>query len=381
MSAAGAPAAGGVPAGRLGLALVLHINRQTEKLGLPPLEILKRMSPDRRLSLFQSVVMEALQIDHVPQLRQDSGKRAALVSLVSLRQQSKRPLTEMRWPCLVGCCGHDMLTWHVRLGMRLASREAAYFATFHFIAVAAARPTETNLSQLNKRSNHLAPAEPFQQLDLAERRRKRELAEMTAAAAKQGTSAQVIESNLAKLQQLVPGLQPNLDQMKASDWASILKDVDSVVELVIALKTAYPKVDVGRLLQRTPKLLTKPLEQVQADAQQVRALLSGVEDVDAIIDAVPYLLDPKELRQSLANLQRWFPNQDPYEVLQKNPTMLVNIEEADLEADPLYETTKQAPTFRHPLATSVIECYRQDMLTWQRPMVLSLPEYKNITCH
>ena len=84
MSAAGAPAAGGVPAGRLGLALVLHINRQTEKLGLPPLEILKRMSPDRRLSLFQSVVMEALQIDHVPQLRQDSGKRAALVSLVSL---------------------------------------------------------------------------------------------------------------------------------------------------------------------------------------------------------------------------------------------------------------------------------------------------------
>jgi hypothetical protein len=33
--------------------------------------------------------------------------------------------------------------------------------------------------------------EPFQQLDLAERRRKRELAEMTAAAAKQGTSAEV----------------------------------------------------------------------------------------------------------------------------------------------------------------------------------------------
>jgi hypothetical protein len=29
---------------------------------------------------------------------------------------------------------------------------------------------------------------------------------------------QVIESNLAKLQQLVPGLQPNLDQMKASEW-------------------------------------------------------------------------------------------------------------------------------------------------------------------
>jgi hypothetical protein len=44
---------------------------------------------------------------------------------------------------------------------------------------------------------------------------------------------------------------------------------------------------------------------------QVKALLSKVEDVDAIIDAVPYLMNPKELQQSLANLARWFPNQDP----------------------------------------------------------------------
>jgi hypothetical protein len=31
------------------------------------------------------------------------------------------------------------------------------------------------------------------------------------------------------------------------------------------------QVDIGRLLQRTPKLLMKPLEQLQADAQQVTA--------------------------------------------------------------------------------------------------------------
>jgi hypothetical protein len=43
----------------------------------------------------------------------------------------------------------------------------------------------------------------------------------------------------------------------------------------------------------------------------VKALLSKVDDVDAIIDAVPYLMNPKELQQSLANLARWFPNQDP----------------------------------------------------------------------
>jgi hypothetical protein len=31
-------------------------------------------------------------------------------------------------------------------------------------------------------------------------------------------------------------------------------------------------VDIGKLLQRTPKLLMKPLEQVQADAQQVMVM-------------------------------------------------------------------------------------------------------------
>jgi hypothetical protein len=43
--------------------------------------------------------------------------------------------------------------------------------------------------------------EPFQQLDLAEQRRKRELAEMTAAAAKQGTSAEVSWQRLQQQKQ------------------------------------------------------------------------------------------------------------------------------------------------------------------------------------
>jgi hypothetical protein len=65
-------------------------------------------------------------------------------------------------------------------------------------------------------------------------------------------------------------------------------------------------------------------------------MLSKVEDIDAIMEAVPYLLDPQQLAQSLANLKKWFPNQDTLEMLQKNPKLLINIEEADLEADPLY---------------------------------------------
>lgn len=39
--------------------------------------------------------------------------------------------------------------------------------------------------------------------------------------------------------------------------------------LVCRCFTVLLQVDIGRLLQRTPKLLLKPLEQIQADAQQV----------------------------------------------------------------------------------------------------------------
>jgi len=55
----------------------------------------------------------------------------------------------------------------------------------------------------------------------------------------------------------------------AGKQASILSNVDSVVSVVITLKTFYPKADVGSVLQQTPKLLLKSLEQIQQDAQQV----------------------------------------------------------------------------------------------------------------
>jgi hypothetical protein len=42
---------------------------------------------------------------------------------------------------------------------------------------------------------------------------------------------------------------------------------------------------------------------------QVRAMLPRVDNVDAIIQAVPYLTDPKELGMALANLAAWFPGQ------------------------------------------------------------------------
>ena len=42
--------------------------------------------------------------------------------------------------------------------------------------------------------------------------------------------------------------------------------------------------------------------------------VDGEGELDSIVEAVPYLLSPRELRQSLKALQTWFPSNDPVEV-------------------------------------------------------------------
>lgn len=52
-------------------------------------------------------------------------------------------------------------------------------------------------------------------------------------------------------------------------------------------------------------------------ACQVKLILSSVDkpgELDAIIEEVPQLLDPRQLALSLSNLARWFPSQHPVEV-------------------------------------------------------------------
>jgi hypothetical protein len=44
-------------------------------------------------------------------------------------------------------------------------------------------------------------------------------------------------------------------------------------------------------------------------------------------------MNPQQLTQSLQNLVAWFPNHDPFELLQQNPNILEN---PNVEADPTY---------------------------------------------
>jgi hypothetical protein len=51
--------------------------------------------------------------------------------------------------------------------------------------------------------------------------------------------------------------------------AQLLRNIDSVIQVVIALKTHYPKVDISNLIKRKPKLLMLTQQRVDEDAGKV----------------------------------------------------------------------------------------------------------------
>jgi hypothetical protein len=69
---------------------------------------------------------------------------------------------------------------------------------------------------------------------------------------------------------------------------------------------------------------------------QVRQVLSKAKDIDAIIQAVPELMDATALVRSLAFLQSSFPDHDPVELLQENPLILLNLGESNMEDNAEY---------------------------------------------
>ena len=51
--------------------------------------------------------------------------------------------------------------------------------------------------------------------------------------------------------------------------AKLLRVIDNVVAVVICLKTHYPKVDIGGVIKRKPKLLLSTQQRVDEDAVKV----------------------------------------------------------------------------------------------------------------
>ncbi|PNH11956.1 hypothetical protein TSOC_001166 [Tetrabaena socialis] len=174
------------------------------------------------------------------------------------------------------------------------------------------------------------------QLDHFARRRKKVVAEVVEAGRRQGIPEQQLIANLEAMEALLPELAPDVNKMRAADWARLAKDVTQVAMMLVVIKTAYPGANVGRIVAKAPRLLLKSPQVVAADAEVVRRVLASAPNLDSIVEQVPFLMDPAALAQSLANVSKWYNTEDPVSMISKNPQLLLNVEEADLEADPLY---------------------------------------------
>eukprot|EP00877_Chromochloris_zofingiensis_P010478 jgi/Chrzof1/5684/Cz16g11180.t1 len=162
------------------------------------------------------------------------------------------------------------------------------------------------------------------------RRKKRDKEEILQAAKKRGKKLSDIEDGLVKLDSILCNLV-NLNLMKAADWVTLAEDVEAIANKLIILKTFYPSADIYKIVSHRPKILLQSHNNIAQNAKQVKALLSRAKDADAIIQAVPELADATALVRSLAFLRSSFPNTDPVELLQENPTLLLNLGESNVE--------------------------------------------------
>jgi hypothetical protein len=206
------------------------------------------------------------------------------------------------------------------------------------------RPLKKAASSTSVEPEERVPDIP--KVDWDARRRRREREEIAAAGArlKPPLPPASVEQGLDNLEVLLPGVPVGcLDLLKASEWALVASDPMRAARSALALRAAFPRADTSLIIRRAPRLaLLRAPEDVARDAAEARAALDptlGRDDlaaVDAAVELVPDLATPKGVATALSLLRKWHPSIDPYELLRKDPTKLVNQDESDLEADPAY---------------------------------------------
>jgi hypothetical protein len=71
------------------------------------------------------------------------------------------------------------------------------------------------------------------------------------------------------LETLLPGLQIDIELLKASDWAKLVVSVKETANRIVLLKTLYPRADLTAIVQRMPSALLWSAEELQENAIQV----------------------------------------------------------------------------------------------------------------
>lgn len=175
-------------------------------------------------------------------------------------------------------------------------------------------------------------------IDWVKRRKERTVDELHQLSKKriQCTKA-AIEGGMEALELLIPGFVLNLEAMGAMDWVKLLTDPQAVAQKIVILKTYHPKLDLGKALNKYPRILLLAPGELERASSQVRSLLATAPDPDAILVEVPALLEPPNLISALVTIQKWYHlAKDPVMVLQQDPDIIRRAQENDVPFEPVY---------------------------------------------
>ncbi|GIL83261.1 hypothetical protein Vretimale_11371 [Volvox reticuliferus] len=225
---------------------------------------------------------------------------------------------------------------------------------------AATVPDSPESASASTPASATAPAE--RNGELLARRKQRVTTEIVEAArtARVAATPEEIRAGLETLESLVPGFTPNLDTLKASEWARLAADARAVASKIILLKSHYPRLDLARVLVAQPKLLLQSPEQLDRSARQVRSLLSRAKDLERLLAAEPALMEPRALVSVLITVTKWYYlEKDPVEVLEADPDLVRRAQDYDVPFEPVY--MDEQGNWTAPLLN-----YKEKRTEWQK---------------
>ena len=177
--------------------------------------------------------------------------------------------------------------------------------------------------------------------------------------------ASELEEGVLNLRSILgDSFSPNLETMKAADWGIVLLDPDGVAKRLIALKMAFPSLNLSNVVTKKPSLLLKSVEDIERDANGTKKLLANARDIESLIEQLPDLLNPKTCLSILLSIQKWYngrhskEQKDPVAILEGDPDLVYRAQAMDQPFEPVYENedgTYQAGEY----------LYRERRADWQ----------------
>ncbi|KAF8055487.1 hypothetical protein HT031_006746 [Scenedesmus sp. PABB004] len=222
---------------------------------------------------------------------------------------------------------------------RRRARTAASSGSGNSGAASSASSSASNAAANSAANKNASSSSGAPITDWEARRRRRVVDDLFDASRRLGPAftREAIAEGVTTLEALLPGLQVDVEALKAADWARLALDVGGAATKLVLLKSCYPGADLSRVIQRQPGLLLLDASTLEENSKQVKSLLSTAKDADALLTALPSLMEPRTLISVLVTVRKWYFNKrDPVEVLEADPELILRAQACGVPLDPVY---------------------------------------------